>query len=72
MQVSKVRDVLHAIPRRRVLPEDEGQGVMLLPIVEGEALLTVGPGRGEFSQVEQSDPQRPMSLQEAGRIMPIL
>ena len=44
-------------------------GAVLLRVIEGNALLQVRSGRAELSQLEQGAPQRPMGLQEEGRVL---
>ena len=51
------------------MPIEEGQGAVLLGVVEGNALLQVRAGRGELAQPEQGVPQRLVGLQEERRVV---
>jgi hypothetical protein len=51
---------------------EEGQGAVLLGIIEGQALLQMGSSRSERSEKVQRRPQRPVSLQKKGRVLPVL
>jgi len=48
---------------------EEGQGAVLLEVVEGNALLLVCPGQGQLSQQEQRLPQHPVGRQEERRVL---
>ena len=52
-----------------IVPVAEDMGAMLLRIVERNRLFEVGAGWGELSQIEQGLSQRPVYLQEEGRVL---
>src|SRR5712692_714067 len=52
-----------------VYPIEEGQGTVLLKVVEGNALLQVRSGRDQFSQHEQRFPKCPMGRQQESWVL---
>jgi hypothetical protein len=51
-----------------VQPTAEGQGMMLLGVVEGYALLHVGSRRGHLAKREQIVPMCKLGLRQEGRV----
>jgi hypothetical protein len=55
------------VPTLRVKPTAEGQGVVLLRVVEGHPLLQVCSRRDHLSKSELAVPLRNVGLREEGR-----
>src|SRR6266571_4605070 len=51
---------------------EEGEGVMLLPIIQGARLFEVRAGRHEVSQLVQRNPKRIVGLEEESWVLPAL
>src|SRR5688500_18490662 len=52
-----------------VRPDAQGQGAVLLGVVESDRLLEVCSASGQISPIEQGGSHRPMCLQEKGRVL---
>src|SRR5262249_11977452 len=50
-------------------PGEEGQGTVLLKVVEGNPLLQVRSGQGQLSQEAQRLPERPMGRQQESGVL---
>jgi hypothetical protein len=56
-------------PHRQVNAGAEGQGAMLLGVVERDALLQVGARRDHLALPEQTHPERKMGFEEERRVV---
>ena len=56
-------------PHPRVDPRAEGQGAVLLRVVEGDTLLQVGASRDDLAKPEQARPERKMGFEEERRVV---
>src|SRR5207247_6196824 len=56
----------------RVMSVQKGRSAVFLALVQGYAPLQVGTGSGQLSQAEKRESQRPVGLDEPGRVLPAL